>query len=158
MRHVELRAGRLFAGIGMLDVAGHPPPSVESLRAYATGDRAWVAEADAAGVVGFALADVVDGCGHLEQLSVDPDFGRRGIGSALIDRVDAWAAARGLPAVTLSTFLEVEWNGPYYARLGFVVMAEDELGPGLRGLRSAETGHGLDVGARVFMRRTVRQP
>ena len=156
MRAVEVRAGRLFAEIGMHDVASHPPPPVPLVHEYVRGGRAWVAEVLPTGVVGFALADVVDGNAHLEQLSVDPDYGRRGIGSALIDAVESWAAGRGLPEMTLSTFLEVPFNGPYYARLGFSVIPEDELGPGLLGLRSAEADHGLEVSARVFMRRAVR--
>src|SRR4051812_44672108 len=158
MRTVEVRAGRLFTEIGMDDVAAHPPPSAELLHDYVRGGRAWVADAAPVGVVGFAIADVVDGNAHLEQISVDSDYGRRGIGSALIDAVDAWAAGRELTTMTLSTFRDVPFNGPYYARLGFSLVAEDELGPGLLGLRSAEGDHGLDVSARVFMRRAVRRP
>ena len=30
-----------------------------------------------------------------------------------------WSAARGLPSVTLGTFRDVGWNGPFYEKLGF---------------------------------------
>jgi hypothetical protein len=69
--------------------------------------------------------------------------------------VVAWAQGWGAPAVTLSTFREVPWNAPYYARSGFRAMAEDELTPGLRELRAVEVAAGLDVAARIFMRRDL---
>jgi N-acetylglutamate synthase-like GNAT family acetyltransferase len=105
--------------------------------------------------VGYALALVVDGLGHLEQLSVRPSAGREGRGQALVAEVVAWAHGWGAPAVTLSTFREVPWNAPYYARSGFRAMAEDELTPGLRELRAVEVAAGLDVAARIFMRRDL---
>jgi hypothetical protein len=40
----------------------------------------------------------------------------------LLDRAAADAAAKGLRALTLTTFAEVPWNAPYYARCGFRVL------------------------------------
>jgi ribosomal protein S18 acetylase RimI-like enzyme len=85
----------------------------------ATEQRAWVAVDDLGAVIGFAVAWAVDGEGHLDELAVTPAHGRRGVGRALIDEVLAWSAARGLPSVTLITFRDVPWNGPYYEKLGF---------------------------------------
>jgi hypothetical protein len=108
--------------------------------------------------VGYAMARVIDGGGHLDQLSVVPEHGGRGLGRRLIDHVDGWAADRGLPALTLSTFRDVPWNGPWYRRLGFAVVPEGELGPGLRAVRRRERRLGLDLSRRQFMRRpTGRQ-
>jgi hypothetical protein len=56
-----------------------------------------------------------------------------------------------LPALTLSTFRNVAFNGPYYARLGFRELAE--LTPGLVEIQREETAMGLDPAERVFMRR-----
>jgi hypothetical protein len=66
-----------------------------------------------------------------------------------------WAAARGDDAVTLSTFRDLGWNGPFYERLGFRVLGEVELTPGLAAVRAHEVDLGLDVDARVVMRREV---
>ncbi len=55
----------------------------------------------------------------------------------------------------LITFCEVAWNRPYYERLGFRALADDDLGPGLRGRRHAERTQGLDPGQRVGMRRDL---
>lgn len=71
------------------------------------------------GLVGFALAGEHGAAMHLEQLSVHPDEGRRGVGSALLDAVIDEATAVGCEAVTLTTFRSVPWNAPFYLRRGF---------------------------------------
>ena len=91
----------------------------------------------------------------MRQLSVVPAYARRGIGRGLLDDVAWWAAAEGLPALTLTTFRSVPWNGPYYARCGFRELAGAELTQGLVGLLAAEAALGLDPADRVAMRRSV---
>lgn len=163
LRAVEREAGALFRTVGMIDVAEDEPPSTEVLAGFQREGRAWVALDHAAaaaepatrGVVGLALALELDGNGHLEQLSVVPAWGRRGHGRRLVEEVAGWAAARGAPALTLSTFTSVPWNAPYYRRLGFVPIPPTELTPGLLAAREHERRLGLDVGARTFMRRPI---
>lgn len=58
----------------------------------------------------------------------------------------------GLTALTLTTFTDVPWNAPYYARLGFRALSESELTPGLRRIRAEEAAHGLARWPRVCMR------
>ncbi|WP_018347566.1 GNAT family N-acetyltransferase [Longispora albida] len=104
---------------------------------------------------GFARVEIVDGLAHLEQLSVHPEHGRRGLGGALVEAACAWAAAEGFPAITLITFADVPWNAPFYARHGFEPLTE--LTPGLGELRAHEGELGLDaLGTRVVMRRELR--
>ena len=78
-------------------------------------------------------------------MSVHPRHARRGIGSGLIERAASWARGRGLRALTLTTYVEVPWNGPYYERLGFRYLAPVEETTGLRALRAHEREHGLDA-------------
>jgi len=151
MREIERAAGRLFSEIGMDDIAAHAPPESVTLGDYIQHQRAWIVAVDDQ-PVGYALVDVVDGCGHLEQVSVHPAYGRRGLGRMLIQAVVDWAEARGLPAITLSTFRDVPWNGPYYASLGFRPLADSELTPGLLALRVHESELGLDRESRHAMR------
>jgi len=107
--------------------------------------------------VGFASVEALDGAAHLAQLSVDAEFGRRGIGRGLLAAVIGWARRGGLPAVTLTTYRDVPWNGPFYRRYGFVDLDESELTPGLRAHRDQEIAMGLDkFGPRVAMRRSLR--
>ncbi|HEY7736532.1 MAG TPA: GNAT family N-acetyltransferase [Candidatus Limnocylindrales bacterium] len=93
--------------------------------------------------------------GHV-QVSVRPSHGRRGVGRALIDHLDAWASAHRPPALTLTTFAGVPWNAPLYRRLGFRPLAVGELTPGLRTIRAREAAAGLDRWPRVAMLRPVR--
>jgi GNAT superfamily N-acetyltransferase len=114
-----------------------------------------VAVKDSSEVIGFALGAHMDGHHHLQQLSVLPAHGRRGVGRALVEAVCTWALEEGGCQVTLSTFCDIPWNGPYYERLGFRALSEQELGPELLALRADEQGQGLDIIARVVMRRDL---
>jgi GNAT superfamily N-acetyltransferase len=94
--------------------------------------------------VGYLLLDVVDGAAGVEQVSVDPDHARQGIGRALIERAVTWGRDHGLQAVTLTTFVDVPWNGPYYEWLGVSYLTRDEETPGLRVIRRACMRRGID--------------
>jgi hypothetical protein len=57
--------------------------------------------------------------------------------------------------MTLTTFTDVPWNGPYYARLGFQVVAENEWTASQRRIREHEAAVGLDAWPRAVMRRPI---
>jgi GNAT superfamily N-acetyltransferase len=155
VREIELSAGQQFRDVGLPDVANAEPASVEELARHATAGQSWVA-VDADGrPVGYVLAEVVDGNAHVEQVSVEPAHQGMGIGRALIDQVRSWAYAADLPAMTLTTFRDVPWNGPLYRHLGFRVLDESEIGPELRAIRDHETAMGLDPAQRVCMGQDV---
>lgn len=132
------------AGDAMFAAIGIPLPpengSVEDLRAAAC---VLVVGRPAAG---FARVEVVDGVAHLEQLSVHPDRGGHGLGSALLDGALTWAAEQGYARLTLTTFADVAWNGPFYRRRGFVELPTP--GPELLRVREKEIAAGLDDHAR----------
>jgi len=102
--------------------------------------------------VGLCRIDAVGGGAHLEQLAVHPDHARHGLGRALLRAGCAWAAGEGYDALTLATYRDVPWNGPFYASEGFV-----EVGP----VDDWLVGHGRPpedpvmgrFGVRVLMRR-----
>ncbi|QDY79705.1 GNAT family N-acetyltransferase [Streptomyces qinzhouensis] len=153
LQHIEQAAGEPFRGLGMVEIAEDEPPALDVLECYRAAGRAWVAVGDDDRPLAYLIHDTVDGAAHVEQVSVHPAAARRRLGSGLIDHLGERAAARGLDALTLTTFAEVPWNAPYYARIGFRVLAESELGEGLREIRRAEKEHGLDRWPRVCMRR-----
>ena len=74
------------------------------------------------------------------------------MGRALLAHAADHAREEGLTALTLTTFTDVPWNAPYYARLGFRPLPEADLTPGLREIRRAEAAHGLNRWPRVCMR------
>jgi GNAT superfamily N-acetyltransferase len=155
IQQIERAAGALFVEIGMDDVAAHPPLERDALSRYVESERAWIAEWSTS-VAGYALSEVVDGTGYLAQVSVDPAYGRRGLGRMLVETAIEWTRRNHLPALTLSTFRDVPWNAPYYASLGFRALSDAEMTPGLHAVRDREAEIGLNCADRVFMRRDVR--
>ena len=151
MAGIERSAGELFRGIGMDDIANAEPPALAAYEEARMAGQLWVATCRGE-VVGYVLALQLDGQAHLEQLSVDPAHSRRGLGAALVGTVTAWASALGAPDVTLTTFRDVPWNGPYYERFGFEVVDETGWTPALQAVRAHEAAEGLDVSSRVIMR------
>jgi N-acetylglutamate synthase-like GNAT family acetyltransferase len=149
---IELAAARLLVG--------HAPESV--LRETTSGEvletaqrhgHLWVALADGV-AVGFAHIEVIEPTvAHLREIDVHPQYGRRGLGKRLVRAVCAWAIAAGYDSVTLTTFRDVSWNMPFYARLGFEVIPSEALSPALRSIVHDETRRGLDPTRRVAMRR-----
>jgi GNAT superfamily N-acetyltransferase len=105
--------------------------------------------------VGWCYASVVDDSLFVEQVDVLPDFGRRGVGGRLLDTVSTDSGARGLRAVTLTTDAHVPWNRPWYEKVGFRVLAPDEVGPQLAAKVAHEAERGLDLTRRVAMRRDL---
>jgi GNAT superfamily N-acetyltransferase len=159
LANIEVAAGSRYREVGMHDVADdEPPPDTEYWAAMDAG-LLWVAEVEAEGrTVGYAWAVDLDGQPHLEQLSVLPEVEGHGIGSALLEVVARWAAGTGAGSLTLSTFREVPWNSPWYARRGFEVLPAVGLDSRLLAVRHHEAERGLDVDARVVMRRTLPEP
>lgn len=157
LQDIERAAGEPFRAVGMSGVADDEPPSLDVLDEYRRAGRAWVTVGADDRPLGYLVADPVDGAAHIEQVSVHPAAARRGLGNGLIAHTDRWAAAEGLAALTLTTFSDVPWNAPYYARLGFRVLTGAELTDGLRKIRAQEAEHGLDRWPRVCMRRDVPQ-
>lgn len=155
LRDLERAAGECFRDIGMAAVADDEPLSVTELARYRRAGLAWAAAGTDDAPVAYLIAEPVDGALHIEQVSVHPDWARRRIGRSLIEHAGARAAAEGLDALTLTTFADVPWNAPYYARCGFAPFPERELTPGLSKIVAEEAAHGLDRWPRIAMRRAL---
>lgn len=155
LQAIEVDAGRRFRDLGMDEIADDDPPATELLEAHIGNSSAWVVVDERGTAIGYALASMVDDEGHLDQVSVAEHAGRRGVGTALVDQVCTWTRAQGAGAVTLTTFRDVSFNGPYYRSLGFVDITEAQCGPDLLAIRHNEQDLGLDIAPRVAMRRQL---
>jgi GNAT superfamily N-acetyltransferase len=150
---IELAAARLLAGLAPESVLNETT-SPEVLNRARREGHLWVALSDDDVPVGFAHVEVIErDAVHLEEIDVHPDHGRRGLGTTLVLRVCECAASRGYASVTLTTFRDVPWNMPFYARLGFAVVPPEELSGALRAVVDDETRRGLDPSRRVVMKR-----
>jgi ribosomal protein S18 acetylase RimI-like enzyme len=103
----ERRAGAMFREIGMDAVADDEPATEEELLGFVEAGRAWVATDANDEPAGYLVLDVVDGAGHIEQVSVDPASAGRGLGRSLVEHAAAYARRHRLPALTLTTFAGV---------------------------------------------------
>ena len=135
---IEIRAGTLFETIDWLDLGQTEPFGVEFIEAVARSGAVFVAADDAGVPVGFALTSFLDRALYVHELDVAPPHGRRGLGRRLIDAASAFAVESGAPAVTLSTFRDIPWNGPFYARAGFREVPRNQWTPGFHLLHHRE--------------------
>jgi GNAT superfamily N-acetyltransferase len=153
---IERTASELFAGAHVsADLNGsiYDPDDLELL---IEKGQVWIASLDDDDVaVGFVIALKMDDVLHVEELDVLPEFGRRGIGTALLEHVCSWAASNGISSATLSTFRDVPWNAPFYLKHGFRILEPHEYTSNLLTVRETEERSGLRLETRVVMRREL---
>lgn len=93
---------------------------------YIKEGTVWIAEDEAGTVVGFLTAERVGDDLHIWEISVSLDYQGQGIGRRLIGAAAAYAHDAGLAALTLTTFCNLRWNAPFYAKLGFEALSPGE--------------------------------
>ena len=151
---IELAAAKLLAGKApesvLMETTSH-----DALQEALTRGHLWVALKNDI-PVGFAHVELLEpGVAHLKEIDVHPGHGRKGIGTCLIAELCDWAARRGYQAITLTTFRDVPWNMPFYERLGFRALLDEDLSPSLIGVLRDEAIRGLNLSNRVAMRRSL---
>ncbi|MDR3399905.1 MAG: GNAT family N-acetyltransferase [Pandoraea sp.] len=153
---VDRSAGELFRLLPELawlaDGAGMP---VARHRELIMKGVAWVAVDQDDKPVAFLEAEVFGDELHVWEVSVHRDWQSRGLGRALMAAASGHAAHTGLAALTLTTFRDVPWNGPFYTRLGFVPIAAPDLSERLRKVLAHEVAAGLPEARRCAMRQRV---
>ena len=155
LARVEHEADRRFGVVGIDVIVDAPHPTAADYVQAQKGGRVLVAELPSGALAGFVRMEIVDETAHLEQVSVLPDHVGHGVGRALVAAAEDLAFRHGHARMTLTTFSDVPWNGPYYQRLGWEVLAEDDLGPQLRAIRDHERASGLEVQPRQAMAKVL---
>jgi len=156
LQEIERAAAELFRDSDLIDI--------DAMSVVAIGDHvhameqglSLLAEADGR-AAGFIMGQMHFEDAYLHELDVDPAFGRRGIGAALVMRFIEAAKAKGARAVYLSTFRTPQWNAPFYRKLGFVDVARADYLPWMSAIENQQAKF-LDVNTRVFMRLGCRAP
>jgi predicted N-acetyltransferase YhbS len=152
---VELSSGRLFENVRLRSTADPDETlPLETLYAALQHDGLWVAVDDADEPVGFVAVTRHGDESFIAQLSVAFEAQGQGLGRKLMCVAIDDARQRGSRAVTLTTFREVRWNAPFYARLGFRLLTPDELSPHLIATLANEAARGLLPSERCAMRLT----
>lgn len=150
-------------------------PAVESSAATAyraIPDRAWLADGEAishaehialrergitliaegdGGICGFICSEPLGESLFIREVSVRHQDQGKGIGHGLLRALIDQARAAGWTRITLTTFRDLAWNAPFYARLGFRELQADALAPELRLHLQREIEHGLPAEHRCAM-------
>ena len=152
---IEKSGDAAFRTLGMDLVADSPTPEVADFEGAHAAGWLFVAVDESDQPIGFVRVEFVDGNPHVEQVSVLPEHAGRHTGALLLSHVAERVQDLGFMQLTLRTFVDVPWNGPYYARLGWRVLPESEWGAGLRALAECERALGLDRWPRQAMALTL---
>lgn len=102
-------------------------------------------------MAGFLVAQPFSRELHIWEMDVHPRFGRRGIGAGLVRAAQIDARNTGFKALTLTTFRDLPWNAPFYARLGFEEVTALDAHPRLAGELANELDDGLPAERRCAM-------
>jgi len=149
---VQRAAAARYRDFGMPEVADGPVVDEELLWRFLGEGSLFVVTRDAV-AVGFVACAPLDRAAHVAEIHVAPEHARRGLGARLLERLDAWAAARDMGRLTLTTYREVPYNAPYYRRLGFRETSAAALGPEHVAMWKAQGEMGLDLSKRLLMDR-----
>ena len=152
---LEKSGDGLFRAAGMDRVADAPAPEPDTYRPALQDGLLLVAVDERDAALGFVRLEMLDGDPHVEQVSVHPDCAGCGIGAALLAAAEQLARARGHRRMTLTTFRDVPWNGPYYTRLGWSTLRAADLPPELAATRQHERDLGLDEWPRQAMAKNL---
>ena len=106
-------------------------------------------------VIGFAAGQIEQGFVWLLEMSVDPEHGRKGVGGKLLGQVLVAGVRRGCSDIVLTTFADLPWNAPFYARHGFMTLPEEQAPVFLQQALEQERQAGLT--SRVAMQRSLDQ-
>lgn len=147
---IERAAGERFREVPELAwLADGEVISAEQHLEYVERGLSWLARVNDR-PVGFILTEAHSSSLFIVELSVDLNWQGKGIGRQLIACAADHARTLGLASLTLTTFRDVPWNAPFYARLGFEKMTT--LTPELRQKREEETAQGFAYETRCAMR------
>lgn len=150
---LERSAGEAFRQVtGLAWIADEADQTVERYLDLIAKGSSWVAVDADDWPIGFLSAEVLAGELHVWEFAVRLDLQRLGHGTALLEHAIADARVRGLAAVTLTTFRDVDWNEAYYLRRGFRTLDSNQLGERLRQVLRAEVERGFPEERRCAMR------
>ena len=153
---IEQAAAVLFRSVeGLAWIADMPPVPADRQRVLIRKGRSLVAESEGQ-IVGFLSGEPQGRELHIREVSVHPGYQNRGIGGVLLRACGIDARNGGFAALTLTTFVDVPWNEPFYRRHGFELVTDLGTHPRLAGEIADEAGHGLPRERRCAMIRFLR--
>jgi GNAT superfamily N-acetyltransferase len=153
---VERSAASLFQDVGLAWLADGQTMDQTLLTALCRDGTLWVVTDGIDEPVGFLAAHELDDAFYIAEVSIARFHQRQGLGARLITAAAEHARAAGFGAVTLTTYRDLPWNGPYYAKIGFAEVDPAKVGPGHVQKPQAEVEAGHDPIRRCVMAKGLR--
>lgn len=115
---IEQSAASAFAGQDVPDWLLTECSPADNWRPHLAAGTLWVMEHEGEAIA-FMAATIDARRLHIDEIDVTPGHQGQGIGRRLLEAAADWARAKGLSALSLTTFRNIPWNAPFYARVGF---------------------------------------
>lgn len=137
---MELSAAQSFLGLDVPDrvLTEFTPPEAWAGRQAA--GTLWVAT-QAGRIEAFLAATVHGERLHIDEFAVAQGHQGQGLGRRMLERVVGWARDRAFHRLSLTTFRNVPFNGPFYASAGFRIW--EPAPPEIQSLLAGEARRGL---------------
>lgn len=148
---IERAAGKVFESAeDLAGIAGQHTVPLERLERYIRKGYCLVSHVGSA-MVAFLACEPFKRELHIWEIGVLPAHQGKGIGAGLVRACQIDARNSGFRAITLTTFRDVPWNGPFYTRLGFEEVTALDAHPRLAGELANEADNGLPADRRCAM-------
>lgn len=162
LQAIEVAAASLFHKTPYWELALAPPLSAQTYEThFAKKHPVFVAEIEANNEAtqdqprmvkaGFAVAAPLGEGLHLYELSVHKKDQGRGVGRSLLEHVLTYAREKGFPCVTLTTYSDIGWNGPFYRSAGFSILPAARAHSDLKTILQKEIDAGANAETRCIM-------
>ncbi|GFF52507.1 hypothetical protein IFM51744_07864 [Aspergillus udagawae] len=152
---IETSAAQLFCTVNLAWVADSPPLDPATLRSMIIQQNVWVAVTADNTEVGFIAVQELDGMLYIAEMDVHANWQRRGVARMMLEEAERQARDRGYEYVSLTTYRDLEFNGRFYARMGFEEVDVDIAGEGHGRELEEQARCGHDRARRCVMRKSV---
>jgi GNAT superfamily N-acetyltransferase len=153
---VERSAASVFRDAGLDWLADGDTMDPAVLAKACSDGTLWVAVDDGDEPVGFLAAHRLGDGLYIAEVSVHRSHQRRGLGAKLIAAAADYARSARLPEVALTTYRDLSWNAPFYARLGFQEIDPEIAHPALVRKLQAEAEAGHNPSRRCIMAMSIQ--
>jgi GNAT superfamily N-acetyltransferase len=143
LQEIELKCATIFPEKDLPEPLRSSPTDKQLYKEAIHEGLLWVLIENQVRPIGFILCKMLDSHLHIKEMNVHPSFARRDLGTKLLQHAFCYAEQSNIPALSLTTFIHLPWNGPFYERLGFQELAPETLSVGLAEILATEKTLGL---------------